>query len=177
MHRRGHDTFAWAWLFLIWGPLTLPLAISADRHRPPQPRAPIHEGALDVLVVHDGSAGADAALHATLSLLGQHLTSLTLAVVLDLEATTTMRGRETQRDEQERLDAIARTVGGRAKAPVDTMVLMGDVRHATQRFAGQHGYELIVAGSHIARRMHLGGRPARDLAAETIPVLIGPGKR
>ena len=70
-HRRDHDTFAWVWLFLFWGPLTLPLAISADRHRPPEPDAPSHEGTLDVLVVHDGSPGADNALDAVLTHLGR----------------------------------------------------------------------------------------------------------
>lgn len=178
LHRRGHDTFAWAWLFLVLGPLTLPIAISADRHRPPEPAAPSHDGALDALVVHDGSTGADAALDAALSLLGQHLTSLTLAVVLDFEATTTVRGQEEQHEEEQRLDALARSVGVRAKAKVDTVVLFGESSHALQHFAGEHGYELIVAGSHMARRMHLSGRPARDLAAETsIPVLIGPSSR
>lgn len=178
LHRRGHDTFAWAWLFLIWGPLTLPLAISADRHRPPQPAAPSHTGAFDALVVHDGSTEAEAALQATLALLGQHLTSLTLAAVLDFEATTTLRGQEAQREEQHRLDALARTVGLRARAPADTIVLFGEVSHALQHFAGEHGYELIIAGSHMARRMHLGSRPARDLVTGTsIPVLIGPGSR
>jgi nucleotide-binding universal stress UspA family protein len=177
MHRRGHDTFAWAWLFLVLGPLALPLAISADRHRPPQPAAPSHDGALDALVVHDGSTEAEAALQATLILLGQHLTSLTLAAVLDFEATTTVRGQEAEREEQQRLHALARTVGLRAKAPIDTVVLFGEA-HALQHFAGQHGYELIVAGSRMARRMHLGSRPARDRATETsIPVLIGPRSR
>jgi MFS family permease len=178
MHRRGHDTFAWAWVFLALGPLAVPLAISADRHRPPQPAAPSHDGVLDALVVHDGSTEAEAALQATLILLGRHLTSLTLAAVLDFEAPTTVRGQEAQREEQQRLHALARTVGLHAEAPIDTVVLLGEASHALQHFAGQHGYELIVAGSHMARRMHLGSRPTRGRAMETsIPVLIGPRSR
>lgn len=178
LHRRGHDTFAWTWLFLVLGPLALPLAISADRHRPPQPAAPSHNGAFDVLVVHDGSTEAEAALRATLGLLGQHLTSLTLVAVLDFEATTTVRGQNAQREERQRLDALARTVGLQASAPADSIVLFGEVSRAPQHFAGQHGYELIVAGCHMAGRMHLGTWPARDLVTRTsIPVLIGPGSR
>lgn len=103
---------------------------------------------------------------------------MTLAAILDFDATTTVRGQESQREEQERLDALARTVGQRAGAPADTIVLFGEASPALQHFASQHGYELIVAGSQMARRMHLCSRQARDLSTETsIPVLIGPASR
>ena len=175
MRLRGHDTFAWAWLFLVLGPIALPVAISADRHRPPQPAVNRHEGALDVLMAHDGSPEAEAALDATLFLLGPHLTSLTLAAVLDFDAPSTVRGKEEHREEQLRLDALTRTVNARVTAPVDTIVLFGTVGHAMQHFAGEHGYDLIVAGNHMARRMHLRTRPPKDLAnRSSIPVLIGP---
>lgn len=171
MHRRGHDTFAWAWLFLFWGPLTLPLAISADRHRPPEPDAPPHEGALDVLVAHDGTPDASRALGTVLDLLGKHLTSLTLASVLDLDAPTTAGG-QAEREEKDRLDTLARSLGEQGGQPVDTVVLFGETAHALQHFASQHGYELIVAGSHMAKRTrHI----SKDASADTsVAVLIGP---
>ena len=178
MRLRGHDSFAWAWLFLVLGPLAVPVAISADRHRPPEPSAGRHEGVLDVLVAHDGSPEAEAALDATLALLGSHLTSLTLAAVMDFEAPTTVRGREESREEQRRLDAVARAVELRVEAPVDTIVLLGKAGHALQHFAGTHGYDLIVAGSHMAKRMHLRSRPPKDLAVDSsTPVFIGPRSR
>ena len=75
MHRRGHDTFAWAVLFLCMGPLAIPLAVSSHRHRPPDPDSPSHPGRLDVLVADDGSPEAAAALKSALDLLGAQMTS------------------------------------------------------------------------------------------------------
>ena len=98
--------------------------------------------------------------------------------MLDFEATATVRGQEAQREEQARLDSLARTIGPRGRGPVDTLVLFGEPSHALQHFASQHGYELIVTGSHMAKRMHLSHQPARDIPTETsIPVLIGPASR
>lgn len=176
MRHRGHDAFAWALLFLVLGPLALPVAISSDRHRPTEPPRPLPPGGLDVLVVHDGSADATAALDSVLSLLNDRMTSLTLAAVVDLEAPTTVRGKETQRQAQERLDGIARGVEASIKAPVATVILFGDPAHALQHFAVEQGYELIVAGCRAARRSHLGSdRVARGLATgRSVPVLIGP---
>lgn len=174
MRRRGHDTFEWGVLFMFLGPLALPLAVSADRQRPPQPDAPIREGRLDVLVAHDGSAGAAAAVRATLELLGPQVTSLTVAAVIDLEAASTVRGRETQRDAQARLDAVASDLAGAVTtAPVDTVILFGEPAHALQDFAAEHGYELIVAAPGSAGGPGHGRRATGRLAAASpVPVLI-----
>lgn len=176
MRHRGHDTYAWAVLFLLLGPLAIPVAISSDRHRPVEPPRPLPPGGLDVLVAHDGSADATAALGAVLSLLGDRMTSLTLAAVVDLEAPTTVRGQETQREAQERLEGVAREVQVTTTAPVGTIILFGDPAHALQHFAVDQGYELIVAGSRTAGRSHLGShRVARAMASRrSVPVLIGP---
>lgn len=175
MRHRGHDTFAWAVLFLFLGPLALPLAVSSDRHPPPQPDAPTHDGRLDVLVAHDGSTEAAAALRAALDLLGTQVTSLTLAAVVDLEAASTVRGRDTQRETQARLDALARDIAI-VRTAVDTVILFGEPAHALQHFAAEHGYELIVAASCCAGRSHLvRRRAAKKLAtASPVPVLIAP---
>ena len=176
MRHRGHDTFAWALLFVVLGPLALPVAISSDRHRPTEPPRPLPPGGLDVLVAHDGSADASAALDAVLSLLAEKMTSLTLAAVVDLEAPTTVRGKDTQRQAQERLDGVARDVEASITAPVATVILFGDPAHALQHFAAEQGYELIVAGSRAAGRSQIGShRVARGLATgRSVPVLIGP---
>ncbi len=175
MHRRGHDTFSWAVLFLFMGPLALPLAVSSHRHRPSGPVSPTHPGRLDVLVAEDGSADAAAALASVLDLLGGQMTSLTLAAVVDLEAASTVRGRDTKRETQARLDALVGDVAGATKAPVDSVILFGEPTQALQRFAADHGYELIVVGCRPAARSHLVGSGAvRRLATHApVPVLIG----
>jgi hypothetical protein len=159
MRNRGHDAFTWAVLFLFLGPLALPVALTMDRHRPPDPAALAHDGALDVLVAHDGSADAAAAMGAALELIGSQLTSLTLAAVLDLEAPSTVRGRDEQRRTQERLDTVAREIAVATRAPVDSVILYGEPNAALQHFAAEHGYELIVASRD------LGGRPGPALLA------------
>jgi nucleotide-binding universal stress UspA family protein len=96
--------------------------------------------------------------------------------VVDLEATTTVRGRDTQRDTQARLDALARDVVPMTSAPVDTVVLFGEPAHALQQHAAEHGYELIVAGGGDARRSR-GRAPrraeARDPARRARPRRAG----
>ena len=176
MHHRGHDTFAWAVLFIVLGPLALPLAVSSDRHRPPEPVSPTHPGRLDVLVADDGSSEAAAALESVLDLLGSEMTSLTVAAVVDLEAASTARGQETQRETQARLDALVGDIAVAIKAPVDTVILFGEPSHALQHFAADHGYELIVVGRRTAARSHLAGRGATQKLAThaPVPVFVGP---
>lgn len=176
MRRRGHDTFSWALTFLFFGPFALPAAVSADRLRPPEAVTPSHDGGLDVLVAHHGSPEASAALDAALNLLGHHMTSLTLATVVDIEVETMVSGRETLHEAHERLDALARDVAAATAAPIDTVVLHGDPVHALENFAVEHGYELIVTGSHRASASHLiRGSVARKFSkGASVPVLIGP---
>jgi nucleotide-binding universal stress UspA family protein len=176
MHRRGHDTFAWAVPFLFLGPLALPVAISSDRHRPVEPARPLPLGGLDVLAFCDGSEDAAAALDAALTVLGDRATSLTLAAVVDFEAATTVRGRETQREAQDRLDDAARQLEARTTSPVATVVLFGEPKHALQHYASTNGYELIVTGSHTFGRSWLGSAAVTRVAGtdHSVPVLIGP---
>lgn len=174
MRRRGHDTFAWALLFMFLGPLALPLAVSSDRHPPSQPGGPLRDGRFDVLVAHDGSAEAAAALRAALDLFGSQVTSLTLAAVVDLEAASTVRGRDTQLETQAGLDAFAGDVANVITAPVDTVILFGEPAHALVDFAASHDYELIVATAGSAGRARRGrGRAVNGLPTTSpVPVLI-----
>lgn len=171
MHRRGHDTFAWAVVFLALGPLALPLALSAERHRPTLPECPDHEGGLDLLVAHDGSADDAAALEAALTFLGPQMTSLTLAAVVDLEAPATVRGRDTLRQAEARLREIAERVQTMTAAPIETVVLYGEQGDVLQRYAAEHGYEVIVMGNSSAASSHL---VRRRRSHTSVPVLIGP---
>ena len=178
MHRRGHDTFAWAVPFLFLGPLALPVALSSDRHRPIEPVRPLPPGGLDVLAFCDGSEDAAAALDAALTVLGDRATSLTLAAVVDFEAATTVRGRETQREAQDRLDDAARQLEARTTSPVATVVLFGEPKHALQHYASTNGYELIVTGSHTFGRAWIGSASPTRVAGtdHSVPVLIGPDR-
>lgn len=175
MHRRGHDVFSWSLLFLVLGPLAVPLAVSAERHVPPEPPRSDHDGRLDVLVAHDGSAEASAALDAAVTMLGTEMTSLTLAAVVPVEATTTVQGRAVIDDAQARLDEAARRVAA-VGAPVDTIVLHGPPAEVLDRFARDHAYEVIVVGSRPRRASHVGAPDvARKLSAgASVPVLVGP---
>ena len=161
MHRRGHDTFSWAILFVFLGPLALPLAVSSERHPPSPPPWPDHDGAFDVLVAHDGSAATGNALDATLELLGERVTSITLAAVVDTEAASTVRGAGTCHDADERLGAAAEALRSRTAAPVETVVLFGEPCHALSDFAAAHGYELIVGPARVAKHAR-------------VPVLVSP---
>lgn len=176
MHRKGHDMFSWSVLFTVLGPLAVPLAVSSHRH--PQRETPgrAHQGALDVLVGHDGSPGADRALSSAVDLFGAQMTSLTLAAVVDLEASTTVQGHETEREETLRLQQIA---GGLRVpcGPVETVVLHGCPATALSQYAVNHGYELVVVGSdgRPPWRRVLAGSVARRLSAVTpVPVFVGP---
>jgi hypothetical protein len=171
MRRRGHDAFSWALLFLVLGPIAVPLAISSDRYRPTEPPRPLPLGGCDVLVFHDGTPDVRAALDAALTLLGTQMTSMTRAAVVDLEAPSTVRGRDTQRAAHERLDALARDVATLISAPLATVVLFGEPATALQHFALENGYEVIVAGRVAAKPV---GSRRSGRAHKSVPVLIGP---
>lgn len=177
MRHRGHDTFAWALLFLVLGPLAVPLAISSDRSRPPEPELPSHDGSLDVLVACNGSAEHAPAIQAALRLVAERITSVTVATVVDLEAPTTVRGRETQREADDCLGAIARALSPLTDAPVDTVILYGQPKDTLQRFAAEHGYELIIADEQVDTGL---SRPRHRFAPRppaAVPVLIAPASR
>lgn len=179
MRRKGHDAFSWTILFLFLGPLAVPLAVSAHRHPPHDTTRRAHRGALDVLVAHDGSPAASTALTSALELFGPQMTSLTLAAIVDIEAATTVRGQDTERETQARLDRLAGQLALPC-GPIETVILHGDPAEALARFAAEHGYELVVVGGNAGPRWRraLTGNVAKRLAAATsVPVLVGPAAR
>jgi len=179
LRRRGHDPFGWAIVFLVLGPLAVPLAVGADRNPPPDPPTMAHGGPLDVLVAHDGSPQASVAVDAALTLMGRGVTSLTLADVVYAETATTFSGRETVRDAQERLRGLGDRLAASTSAPVDTVVLYGAPARALDHFAAQHGYALVVAargGRHGASPLVRRSVAHRLAADASVPVLIVPAQ-
>jgi nucleotide-binding universal stress UspA family protein len=176
MRRKGHDAFSWTILFLFLGPLAVPLAISVHRHPPQDATRHDHSGALDVLIAHDGSPAASAALASALELCGSRMTSLTLAAVVDAEAATTVSGHDREREIQARLDRLADELVvpcGR----VETVILHGDPAHVLARCAAEDGYELVVVPAcdgHRWRRILTGDVAHRLAASTSVPVLVGP---
>ena len=78
---------------------------------------------------------------------------------------------------QERLRSVVDGLPA-LQAPVDTVVLHGEPGECMQRFAAEHGYELIAtdAASPVATRLARTSslrKPTRDVAA--VPVLLAPG--
>ena len=179
MRRKGHDVFSWSILFLFLGPLAIPLAISADRHQPHDTTGQDHGGTFDVLIAHDGSPAADAALASAVELFGSQMTSLTLAAVVDIEAATTVRGHETEREAQARLDRLSGKLTLPC-GPVETAILHGDPAHVLSRCAAEGGYELVVVpgcDGHRWRRILTGDVAHRLPATTPVPVFVGPAAR
>jgi nucleotide-binding universal stress UspA family protein len=179
LRRKGHDTFSWAILFLFLGPLAVPLAISAHRHQPQDATRQDHAGAFDVLIAHDGSPAADAALASAVELFGSQMTSLTLAAIVDIEAATTVSGHGTEHDTQARLDRLAGELALPC-GPIETVILHGDPAHVLSRCAVEEGYELVVVpgcDGHRWRRILTGDVAHRLPATTPVPVLVGPAAR
>ena len=189
MGRRGHDPFAWWLLGTLLGPLALPLAVSAERRRGegawlvrsgrPGP------GPVDVLVGLDGSAEADAALAAALDLLGPRLGRLTLATVVDLDASVEHdRARARARAELERRGRLVQLMlstghhGPDDGRRVPALVLVaGHPAEALSRLAAEGGHDLLVVGGRGAGLSTvLLGSTATSLAASAkVPVLVTGG--
>lgn len=177
MRRRGHDGFCWTLVFAAFGPLAVPLAVSAERRRPVDVPPADHPGALDVLVAVDPAAEAEAnaAVDELIAVTGERPSSITLAAVVDYEAADTPRGREATDVARRSLEALASALRPRVSVPVDHVVLHGPPALALERFAADGGFELVVAGTHHRGTDPLGGRVGRHLARHgSVAVLTGP---
>jgi nucleotide-binding universal stress UspA family protein len=189
MGRRGHDPFAWWLLGTTLGPLALPLAISAERHRedrvwPVRAGRP-GQGPVDVLVGLDGSAEAAAALATVLDLLGPRLGRLTLATVTGLDASVEHdRALARARAELERQGRLVQLrLSTRQHGPDDgrrvpaLVLVAGRPAEALQRLAVEGGYDLLVVGTRGAGLSKvLLGSTATTLAAHAmLPVLLAGG--
>jgi nucleotide-binding universal stress UspA family protein len=190
MGRHGHDPFAWWLLGTLLGPLALPLALSAERRqaeRAQQLRIGVPgRGPVDVLVGLDGSPEAAAALLTVLDLLGPQLGRLTLATVIDLDASAEHdRAKDQARAELlRRADQIRMRLWSPSQDPdehgrpvPDLILLPGQPAEALQRLAAEGAYDLVVVGGRGSGLSKvLLGSTATTLAAQAkVPVLLAGG--
>jgi nucleotide-binding universal stress UspA family protein len=189
MGRYGHDPYAWWLLGTFLGPLAFPLAVAAERRRAerawlvrsgrPGP------GPIDVLGGLDGSAEAAAGLAAVLELLGPRLGRLTLATVIDLDASVEHdRAMARARAELERRGRLVQLrLSTHQHGPdngrrVPALALAtGHPAQVLPRLAAEGGYDLLVVGSRGAgpSRVLLGGTATTLAAQAKVPVLLAGG--
>jgi nucleotide-binding universal stress UspA family protein len=190
MGRHGHDPFAWWLLGTLLGPLAIPLALSAERRqaeRAQQLRTGVPgRGPVDVLVGLDGSPEAGAALLTVLELLGPQLGRLTLATVINLDASVEHdRAKDQARAELlRRADQIRMRLWSPSQDPdehgrpfPDLILLPGQPAKALQRLAAEGAYDLVVVGGRGSGLSKvLLGSTATTLAAQAkVPVLLAGG--
>ena len=190
MGRHGHDPFAWWLLGTLLGPVALPLAVSAERRQAEQAEqlrvgAP-GRGPVDVLVGLDGSPEAGAALLTVLDLLGPQLGRLTLATVIDRDASVEHdRAKDQARVElRRRADQVRMRLRALAEDPdeeggriPDLILVPGQPAEALQRLAVEGGYDLLTVGSRGTglSKVLLGSTAATLAARSKIPVLLSGG--
>jgi len=190
MGRHGHDPFAWWLLGTLLSPLVLPLALSAERRhaeRAQHLRIGLSgRGPVDVLVGLDGSPEAGAALLTVLDLLGPQLGRLTLATVIDLDASVEhdcardqARAELLRRADQIRMRSwnLSQDPDEHGRPFPDLILLPGQPAEALPRLAAEGGYDLLVVGSRgTGLSKVLLGSTATALAAQAkVPVLLAGG--
>lgn len=180
--RRGHHLLTWIVLGLVFGPLTLVLAVDAERGLTALATDPLddpqvgdqHVGPVDVLIGMDGSERSLDAARSALAVLGDRLGRVTLVQALDHETAIDPRlGRESV---EARLEADRDALG---VPDVRTAVAVGKPDEVLRRLAIDHRYDLVVVGSQGAGMTdRLLGSVARALlSGSPVPVLVGPSSR
>lgn len=175
MRRRGHALFTWAYLGAVLGPLVVPLAVDAiARERRADIAdvafAPREHGRVSVLVGVDGSDESLAAARAAVDLLGERISRLTLAAVIDYDSA--VGPSEARRDAERHLDAAARVV---AVERAERAVLLGAPADALEHATRDGGFDLLVVGrrGRGASRALLGSVAARLTSSANVSVLVG----
>jgi len=176
MGRRGFHAWSWLIVGVAFGPLAIPLALSARRRETPTLFRTVADGMpgpgeVDVLVGVDGSDECRAALRSSLELFGPRIGRLTLAAVVDRDTADTPGLWEEEARAESCLDELA---GAVATPPPRSVLLEGDPARALMRFAVSEDYEVVAVG-HRGRgaSKSLLGSVASQLAKETeVPVLI-----
>lgn len=181
MVRRGHSP--WLWLILVsLGPLSLLFALSAkDEEEQFDPRitaegatrpAPIH-----VLAGIDGSQSSIDAITTAVRLFGSTVGRVTLAAVLDFEASDAHPLEDVTQVADGWLVDAARAVVRTGGPEPDRVVLVGDPAHELVEWAETHDIDTIVvaSSSHWVTRHLIAGRvPHRLLDEASAPVVVMP---
>jgi len=182
MRRRGHELFSWGVLGVVFGPLTIVLAVDHARaERTAEPRV-LREGRpgagpVSILIGVDGSAEADAAARTALYLFGPRAGRVTVARALDYETVSEFASVETAR-ERERIEAdFAAEVQDVAGPDAEAHVLVGNPAEALIDAATRGEFDLVVVAprGRSASRALLGSTAAHLVRACPVPVLVvGP---
>lgn len=174
MRRRGHHLVAWLALGSVLGPFAVPLALERLRDRP-APDASDLPGECDLLVGVDGSAESEAALRDALAVLGDRVTSVTIATVLNHDERDTQAGDDVRSAARQMLDEILRGIEGHhARGEI----LYGRADEALITYARAAGVELIAVGARGqgASRRLFGSTAQRLVGNSPVPVLVGRRK-
>ncbi len=174
LRRRGHDFAPAAVLGFVLGPLFIPLAVDAVRHReravPPvrlSPGVPAG-GPVDVLIGLDGEADPVAPAQAAVGLLGPRIGRLTLARAVDFESAESDDWFDAKGEAALELELTSVLLPGHEPS---TVLLPGDPAKALLAHAAEDGYDLVVVvASRRWRRMFTGRVPRRDRPG--IPVMM-----
>ncbi len=175
LHRRGHDLRPAAALGFVFGPLFIPLAVDAARHRE-RGVGPVRlsagapaRGPVDVLVGLGGMGDAVTAVLLVMQLLGPRVGRLTLARTIDFESAESDEWPDAKREAALELEVTSALLPGPAPS---TVLLPGDPVTALTTHAAEEGYDLLVVVSsrrwrHLCRR-----GPAASGGRAGVPVLM-----
>ncbi|MGH9183325.1 MAG: hypothetical protein ACRDZ9_05865 [Acidimicrobiales bacterium] len=163
MRRRGHDFRPVAALGFVFGPLFIPLALDAVRHR--EPRAPSHllsdgrwaGGPVDVLIGLVGPAETVADVVPVLDLLGPRVGRVTVAVAIDYESAESDDWSDAKGPAALELKLAAVLLSGRHEPA--TVLVAGSPERAFVRYAAEARHDLVM----------LVGVQRRAPAAGTLP--------
>lgn len=176
MGRRGHHTILWMTLGAAFGPLTLPLATQAVRDARTSRSRELSAGSagtgtIDVLVGIDGSAHSEAAVRATVRLLGNRIGRLTLAGVIDYDS---MGSIPPWYNEARALELLERLQSSVRDPNPGTTVLVGQPATALMKEAVEGGYDLLAVGRRGAgaSKRLIGSTASRLAHGADVPVLI-----
>ncbi len=176
MARRGHAIVTWAWVGALLGPLAVALALDAVRHERAVAATvtvrPASRAGVAVLVGIDGSAEALAAARAAVELLGDRVSRLAVAAVIDYDAASKL-GPDTRGEAKAHLRMAAHALGREA----EQLVLVGAASDALARAAHDGCFDVLVVGSRGrgASRALLGSVATRLAHGVGVPVIIGGG--
>jgi nucleotide-binding universal stress UspA family protein len=170
MRRRGHHLPVWLALGSVLGPFAVPLALERLRDRP-APNVTTTAGC-DLLVGVDGSADSVAALHDALALLGDRVTSVTVATVIAHDERGTTSGDEARHSARRVLDDMVSQVEGHE---IHAEILYGRADEALIAYAEAAGAEVIAVGARGrgASRTLFGSTAERLAGRSPVPVLVG----
>lgn len=171
MGRRGYDAYSWTLIGVVFGPISLAIAISVAARTPQRGARFLHTGktgvgSIDVLIGVDGSPQSEAAIRRVGSLFGGSAGRITFANVVPIDATP-----ETE------TAAEAQLASARAAHPEldpSTVVLRGRPVDALRDHVTQLGYDLLAVGTRgTGGSSAILGSVATELARHAgVPVLL-----